>query len=69
MSQQDEIRYDRRTVKKWVQKAQKGEVALTDFQRSFVWTGRQNSELHQGHFFRKACWIVSYSSKGGSASV
>ena len=37
MSKQDEMRYDRRTVRDWVHKALAGEVAITDFQRSFVW--------------------------------
>ena len=31
------VRYDRRTVGDWVRKARKGEIALTDFQRSYVW--------------------------------
>ncbi len=37
MSKQNEVRYDRRTVRDWVRKALAGEVAITDFQRSFVW--------------------------------
>ena len=37
MSKQDGVRYDRRTVREWVRKAISGEVAITDFQRSFVW--------------------------------
>ena len=37
MSKQDEVRYDRRTVRDWVRKAFAGEIAITDFQRSFVW--------------------------------
>ena len=37
MSKHDEVQYDRRTVREWVSKATAGEVAITDFQRSFVW--------------------------------
>ena len=53
MSQKDEISYDRRTVKKWVQKAQKGEVALTDFQRSFVWSGDKTANYIKAIFSGK----------------
>ena len=31
------VRYDRRTVSEWVEAAWAGKVAITDFQRSFVW--------------------------------
>ena len=37
MSKQDEMRYDCRRVRDWVRKALAGKVAITDFQRSFVW--------------------------------
>ena len=37
MAQQDTARYDRRTVSDWVEAAWAGDVAITDFQRSFVW--------------------------------
>ena len=37
MGQQNEVRYDSRTVDEWVKRARDGRVALADFQRSFVW--------------------------------
>ena len=33
----ESVRYDRRTVRKWVEFASNGEMALAEFQRSFVW--------------------------------
>ena len=37
MGQQNEVRYDSRTVDEWVRRARDGRVAVADFQRSFVW--------------------------------
>lgn len=37
MSQQEQVSYERRTVDDWVRRASAGRVAITDFQRSFVW--------------------------------
>ena len=37
MGQQNEVRYDSRTVDEWVKRARDGRVAVADFQRSFVW--------------------------------
>ena len=37
MGQQDEVRYGERTLDKWVDRAWDGKIAVTDFQRSFVW--------------------------------
>ena len=37
MAQQEAVRYERRTLSDWVEAAWTGEVAITDFQRSFVW--------------------------------
>lgn len=37
MGQQDEVRYGERTVDDWVTGAWRREIAVTDFQRSFVW--------------------------------
>ena len=38
MSTHSEVQYNQRTVKEWVRRAMDGEMALTDFQRSYVWT-------------------------------
>lgn len=37
MAQQEEVRYDRRSVDEWLRRASEGKVAITDFQRSYVW--------------------------------
>lgn len=37
MPQQEPVRYERRTLSDWVEAAWSGDVAITDFQRSFVW--------------------------------
>ena len=37
MATNEAVRYDRRALNDWVQSAQSGEMAITDFQRSFVW--------------------------------
>lgn len=37
MAQQDSVTYERRTVAQWIEHAWDGKIALTDFQRSFVW--------------------------------
>lgn len=37
MGPQDEVMYNHRTVDEWVKMASAGNVALADFQRSFVW--------------------------------
>ena len=37
MGQQDEVRYGERTLDEWVNRAWDGKIAVTDFQRSFVW--------------------------------
>ena len=39
MAEQEQVRYERRTVDDWVRRASAGRVAITDFQRSFVWDG------------------------------
>lgn len=44
MSNKNEVRYDRRTVKDWVSKALEGAIAITDFQRSFVWTSEKTAK-------------------------
>ena len=38
MNTHSEVQYNQRTVKEWVRRAMDGEMALTDFQRSYVWT-------------------------------
>ena len=37
MAQKEQVRYERRTLSNWVEAAWNGDVAITDFQRSFVW--------------------------------
>lgn len=37
MASQDELTYQQRTVRDWIERAWAGRIALTDFQRSFVW--------------------------------
>ena len=37
MSNKKEVRYESRTVRDWIQAALDGTIAITDFQRSFVW--------------------------------
>ena len=44
MAQQEAVRYDRRTVSEWVEKAWTGKVTITDFQRSFVWDSGKATE-------------------------
>ncbi len=39
MPQTEPVSYERRTVDDWVRRAEAGRVAITDFQRSFVWDG------------------------------
>ena len=41
MGQQNETRYDNRTVDEWVKRARDGRVAVADFQRSFVWPAKK----------------------------
>ena len=38
------MRYDRKSVQQWVEKAWAGEVTLADFQRSFVWDSGKATE-------------------------
>lgn len=37
MNKENEVDYDDRTLKDWVRRAFAGKIAITDFQRSFVW--------------------------------
>ena len=41
MGQQNEVRYDSRTVDEWIKRARDGRVAVADFQRSFVWPAKK----------------------------
>jgi len=44
MSTHNEVQYNQRTVKEWVRRAMDGEIALTDFQRSHVWTNDKSAK-------------------------
>ena len=37
MGQQSEANFEQRTVDRWVKRARDGQIAVADFQRSFVW--------------------------------
>lgn len=41
MGQQREATFEPRTVEEWIDRARKGQTALADFQRSFVWPAKQ----------------------------
>lgn len=44
MAQQEAVRYERRTVAEWVEKASTGYLTIADFQRSFVWDSGKATE-------------------------
>lgn len=51
--------YERRTVDEWVRRANEGHVAITDFQRSFVWDGGRVAGYIEAIFKGEAGWPLS----------
>lgn len=60
----DEVRYERRTVREWVRKAQCGEIAITDFQRSFVWGNDKTANYVKAIFDGKPVGLYLILEKG-----
>ena len=60
----DEVRYERRTVREWLRKARRGEIAITDFQRSFVWGNDKTANYINAIFDGKPVGLYLILEKG-----